>query len=444
MDSSNPFNLPAFSAGGLTPEQRANLEVAIAAGESSGGVVGLTPGEAAALDLADSTQPRSRVAGRGDSWARIARQEYGDERYALALAQANGARSSILRLGAEVQLPDLNGANLRQGGAFIAADAAMRAPTQTLAAGVVNTDPRTVVTTDGITLGDLQTLNAAFARDAASTNFVGPREPVSITGEIRATPYSWKSDSLIGKMTAGFFGDVYGSTIGKLTRDDGLAVNPLTGEILSPRQEQDAKLNGMLLFAPGPKGGTAVGNVSRTGFSFGVNALPETGFTAYQRFATSLDNTLYNLNPLNYEWGLTSGSVARSGVGPLGPRMSGPVEVRVPTWATQAQAAEFRIYADVANQALEAGALSSTGRVSTNGALREMASEAARTERIIAASQGRPYSGVVGHGPDTTWTGNPDAFRWIDQNFRVNSSLGGQSNRYPLGYRPTEFMVIGQ
>ena len=72
--------------------------------------------------------PRTRVAGGGDSWARIARQEYGDERYALALAQANGAKSTFLARGQELQLPDLSGADLQAGGAMIAADAAARRP----------------------------------------------------------------------------------------------------------------------------------------------------------------------------------------------------------------------------------------------------------------------------------------------------------------------------
>jgi hypothetical protein len=66
------------------------------------------------------------TARKGDSWAKLAREIYGDERYALALAQANGARSTTLRLGADVLLPDLSGANLKRGGEFIAADAALR------------------------------------------------------------------------------------------------------------------------------------------------------------------------------------------------------------------------------------------------------------------------------------------------------------------------------
>ena len=70
---------------------------------------------------------KSRTAESGDSWARIAKQEYGDERYAQALAEANGAKSSLLLRGQQVMLPDLSGANLRAGGAFIAADAAARA-----------------------------------------------------------------------------------------------------------------------------------------------------------------------------------------------------------------------------------------------------------------------------------------------------------------------------
>ncbi len=105
-------------------------------------------------------------------------------------------------------------------------------------------------------------LNSAFDRRdnaiAAMRNFVGPLQPLQETGTISATPYDWKRDSLLGKMTVGFAGDVYGSTVGKLLRDDGLSVNPFTNTILSGREEFDARLGGILLFAPGPKGVTGL------------------------------------------------------------------------------------------------------------------------------------------------------------------------------------------
>jgi len=123
--------------------------------------------------------------------------------------------------------------------------------------------------------------------------------------------------------------------------------------------------------------------------------------------------------------------------------MSGPVEFRVFADATPEQVAQFRVYVDAANDARSAGALSSTGRVSTNGDLARQATRAAEKERIRALRAGTPYKGVVGHGPDTTWTGNPIAYRWLDLDSRVNSSLAGQVNRYPVGFKPTEFRLLG-
>ena len=119
--------------------------------------------------------------------------------------------------------------------------------------------PNDPATRDGsITVGGLAALNAAFDRRdaavAARNKFVGPLPSYGGLGEMKATPYDWKTDSVVGKMTAGVFGDLYGATIGKLTRDDNLAVNPFTGRILSGREEFDAQLGGVLLLAPGPKG----------------------------------------------------------------------------------------------------------------------------------------------------------------------------------------------
>ena len=53
-----------------------------------------------------------------------------------------------------------------------------------------------------------------------------------------------------------------------------------------------------------------------------------------------------------------------------------------------------------------------------------------------------PEGVVAGHGPDTTWTGNPDPFRWLPLDQSVNASLGAQAQHYPLGYRPTGFWFI--
>jgi hypothetical protein len=78
------------------------------------------------LPQIESPELATRIAAKGDSWARIAKQVYGDERYALALMQANGTTSTTLRLGQEVVLPDLAGADLKAGGAMISADGRAR------------------------------------------------------------------------------------------------------------------------------------------------------------------------------------------------------------------------------------------------------------------------------------------------------------------------------
>ncbi|MDO9005753.1 MAG: LysM peptidoglycan-binding domain-containing protein [Aquabacterium sp.] len=85
------------------------------------------------IDIPASSTP-GQVAQKGDSWAKLARQQYGDERYALVLAQANGANSTLLRAGDSVYFPDLSGADLKQGGQLIAADTQARAQRQAAAA----------------------------------------------------------------------------------------------------------------------------------------------------------------------------------------------------------------------------------------------------------------------------------------------------------------------
>jgi len=93
------------------------------------------------------------------------------------------------------------------------------------------------------------------------------------------------------------------------------------------------------------------------------------------------------------------------------------------------------------NEDLKDGALPPTGRVTTQGQLGRDASNAAGAERAIAAASSTPYQGVVGHVPDTTWTGNPKPYSWLDLNSSVNSSLGRQLLNYPIGYQPTRFVL---
>ena len=123
--------------------------------------------------------------------------------------------------------------------------------------------------------------------------------------------------------------------------------------------------------------------------------------------------------------------------------LSEPVEFKAPPNATPYQIQQVKDYVDGCNQALKDGALSSTGRVSTAGDLRRQASSAARSEKVRAAQANIPYSGHVGHVPDTTWTGTPQPYLWLDLDPTVNTSLGGQSTKYPVGYKPAIFIFMG-
>jgi hypothetical protein len=63
---------------------------------------------------------------------------------------------------------------------------------------------------------------------------------------------------------------------------------------------------------------------------------------------------------------------------------------------------------------------------STAGQLRSQANAAARTERLNAAREGRPYTGQVGHVPDTALSGTPQPpAGWLDMPGRSNSVVGG-------------------
>lgn len=122
-------------------------------------------------------------------------------------------------------------------------------------------------------------------------------------------------------------------------------------------------------------------------------------------------------------------------------KMKGPVVVNYPPGASPAQMAEVHAYVQAANYAVRTGELSATGRVSTTGALRAASNQAAAAERQAAGAAGQPYYGVVGHVPDTTWIGKPVPPIWLDQTGSVNSSVGAQALRYPLGFKPTGFTV---
>lgn len=120
---------------------------------------------------------------------------------------------------------------------------------------------------------------------------------------------------------------------------------------------------------------------------------------------------------------------------------TGPVIFKPPkAGASAAEMDQIREYTAGCNKALEDGALSPTGRVSTGGKLRAEASAAAREEGRRAAAAGEPYAGNVGHVPDTTWVGKPNPPSWQDLTEQVNKSLGAQARNYPLGWMPTRFV----
>jgi len=118
----------------------------------------------------------------------------------------------------------------------------------------------------------------------------------------------------------------------------------------------------------------------------------------------------------------------------------GVIRFRPPPGATPEEIAQVQRYVDAAERARLEGRLSKTGRVSTDGELRLEASKAARREKLRAAEAGTPYDGHAGHAPDTTWIGKPEAYEWHDQTRKVNSSLGGQVRKYPVGFKPSEFV----
>jgi len=123
------------------------------------------------------------------------------------------------------------------------------------------------------------------------------------------------------------------------------------------------------------------------------------------------------------------------------PSGNGPVIFDVVDGATPAEVAQYRDYVARSNQYLADGSLSDSGRVSTAGEVAREARREARLERLRAQEAGTPYHDVVAHVPDSTWVGRGRPPGWGDYTSRVNSSLAGQVNRYPVGYDPTIFLV---
>jgi hypothetical protein len=121
----------------------------------------------------------------------------------------------------------------------------------------------------------------------------------------------------------------------------------------------------------------------------------------------------------------------------------GPVTFQIRGHWNTGQVGDALEYVDSGNATRLDGDLSSTGRVTTQGNLRLLATEAARNERAAAEAVGDTrYDGKhVGHGPDATWTGRPDSSYWLAEDGPVNLSFGPQSLAYPLGFKPTIFQA---
>lgn len=147
-------------------------------------------------------------------------------------------------------------------------------------------------------------------------------------------------------------------------------------------------------------------------------------------------------NAMNYE--RYKKSLAAEEIANPGDPMKGKVVFVDPVGGTTLQGQNMiREAVALGNLAEQNGFLSPTGRVSTLGALRADASAAAAAAREAAAEAGTPFRYVVGHGPDTTWTNRPVSPYWQDVLASINSSLGSQSRRYPIGYKPTGFVYSG-
>ncbi|MEU5874212.1 hypothetical protein AB0A73_21980 [Glycomyces sp. NPDC047369] len=126
---------------------------------------------------------------------------------------------------------------------------------------------------------------------------------------------------------------------------------------------------------------------------------------------------------------------------------SGPVIFSIPRRLDGKLSTEHRRqaqeYIDAGNQALRDGKLSASGRVrpSQDPTLKNEKEMAARRERDRAEAAGEPYGDLVAaHLPDTTWAGTAQPpGGWGRHDEVINSSLGSQSDKYPVGYKPNGF-----
>lgn len=129
--------------------------------------------------------------------------------------------------------------------------------------------------------------------------------------------------------------------------------------------------------------------------------------------------------------------------------MQGPVKFSAPRKLEGQLTAEHRRqvqeYVDAANRALAEGKLSGSGRVrpSQDPTLKNAKEAAAAKERVRAEAAGEPYGDLVAaHLPDTTWSGTADPpGGWGRHYASINASLGSQSDKYPDGYQPKQFML---
>ncbi|MFT3921020.1 MAG: toxin TcdB middle/C-terminal domain-containing protein [Myxococcales bacterium] len=118
-----------------------------------------------------------------------------------------------------------------------------------------------------------------------------------------------------------------------------------------------------------------------------------------------------------------------------------PVVLHPPTTDTSAEAVyETQLYIWFGREEVRLGLLSPTGRVSTKGKLGTEKKNATEREKRRAARAGTPYKGQASHMIDTTWTGSAEPPAWYDMIPAVNLSLGSQSEKYPLKYKPDCFI----
>ncbi|MFF1372694.1 LamG-like jellyroll fold domain-containing protein [Streptomyces virginiae] len=135
---------------------------------------------------------------------------------------------------------------------------------------------------------------------------------------------------------------------------------------------------------------------------------------------------------------------------------TGIVCFRAPANASQDQIDELKDHIAALNSSMDY--LSPTGRVqpekipmvdSSTGKLRDLAfiAEKIKEKHINDVEETeydyRTVGKIAGHLPDTTWSGKKNPYCWHQQDTRVNSTVGGDAQKYLPGYRPTGFYYAG-